>query len=136
MKLRRRIVADFQTPQCDDTGQTDTCELEDEKIHPQYPEQDRLALTGKDFQWAEAAIEPSTEMKGFFFMYRWGRKFTDGDGFVDVWSHGRLLVSVKRLDDGDGEIAYVANTPVSVAEILISCEAPAQRTGMLTSHSR
>lgn len=79
MKLRRRRVADFHTLQCDDTGQTDTCELEDEEIYPQYPEQDGLALTGRDFQRAEAAIEPSTESKGFFFMYRWGHEFTDGD---------------------------------------------------------
>lgn len=42
MKLRRRRVAEFHTLQCDDTGQTDTCELDDEESYPQHPGQTGL----------------------------------------------------------------------------------------------
>lgn len=108
MVLRRRKLAEFRVLEGDDTGQTDTCAVEDE-IYLEYPKEERLALTGRDFQWAEAAIEPSAESKGAFYVYKWGARFTDGDDFVDVWSHGRLLVSVRRLGHGDGEITYVRN---------------------------
>lgn len=110
MALRRRRLAEFRLLEGDDTGQTDTCVLEDDEIYLEYPKEERLALIGRDFQWAEAAIEPSTERKGAFYVYKWGTNFTDGDDFVDVWSHGRLLVSVRRLEYGDGEITYVTNS--------------------------
>lgn len=107
MALRRRRLAEFRLLEGDDTGQTDTCALEDGEIYHKAPKEERLSLIGRDFQWAEAAIEPSAERKGAFYVYKWGAKYTDGDGFVDVWSHGRLLVSVRRLGHGDGEVTYV-----------------------------
>lgn len=110
MALRRRRLAEFRLLDGDDTGQTDTCALEDGEIYLEYLNNDRPALIGRDLQWAEAAIEPSTERKGAFYLYKWGTNFTDRDDFVDVWSHGRLLVSVRRLEYGDGEIMYVTNS--------------------------
>ncbi|KAG6359173.1 hypothetical protein INS49_012693 [Diaporthe citri] len=105
MALRRRRIAEFRLLEGDDTGQTDTCSLEDDEIYLEYPKEDSLSLIGRDSQWAEAAIEPSADRKCAFYVYKWGTNFTDGDDFVDVWSHGRLLVSVRRLEYGDGQIA-------------------------------
>lgn len=112
MAPQRHRLAEFRLLKVDDSGQTDTCALEDE-IYLEYPQEDRLSLTGRDLQWAEAAIEPSDKRKGAFYVYKWGDKFTDGDGFVDVWSHGRLLVSVRRLGHGDGEVTYVNESLLS-----------------------
>lgn len=110
MAPRRRRLAEFRLLEGDDTGQTDTCALADDEIYNECPKEERLSLIGRDFQWAEAAIEPSIERKGAFYVYKWGAKYTDGDDFVDVWSHGRLLVSVRRLGYGDGEITYVTKS--------------------------
>lgn len=104
--LRRSKVAEFRLLECDETEQTDICDLEDD-IRRAHPKEGSLALIGRDFQWAEAAIEPSTQRKGAFYIYKWGADFTYGDDFVNVWSHGRLLVSVRRLGNGDGRVMYV-----------------------------
>lgn len=122
MPPQRHRLAEFRLLDGDDTGQTDTCALEDE-IYLEHPKEDILALTVRDFQWAEAAIEPSEKRKGAFYVYKWGNRFTDSDDFVDVWSHGRLLVSVRRLGHGDGEITYVAKSSLSRIEICNSCMA-------------
>ncbi|KAK2615325.1 hypothetical protein N8I77_002088 [Diaporthe amygdali] len=94
--LRRSKVAEFRLLECDEIEQTDMCDLKDDERS--------LALIGRDFQWAEAAVEPSTRRKGAFYIYKWGAAFTYGDDFVNIWSHGRLLVSVRRLENGDGRV--------------------------------
>ncbi|KAJ0119211.1 hypothetical protein J7T55_013448 [Diaporthe amygdali] len=78
--LRRSKVAEFRLLECDETDQTDMCDL-------------------------EHGIRRANPKEGsVFYIYKWGADFTYDDDFVNVWSHGRLLVSVRRLGNGDGRV--------------------------------
>lgn len=130
MTLRRRKLAEFRPLDGDDTREADTCDLEDE-IYYEYPIQKECTLVGRDFQWAEAAIEPCGERKGTFYVYKWGTKFIDLNDYVDIWSHGRLFFSIRCLGHGDGEIMGL-NFTVS-NRCLDFLWFPAQRNPILTN---
>lgn len=120
MALRRRRLAEFRRPlETNDIRGTDTRDLKD-AIYHKWPKPKELALSGQDFQWAEAAIESCGERKCTFYAYKWSAKFIDRDDFVYIWSHGRLLVSLRRIGHGDGKIMCVTESSLPWIEVSIS----------------